>query len=251
WHHTELEAVCNVIEAGTRVTLVVDDGAHVERIGKTAVENGVEVPVCIDIDMSTDHFGIYFGVRRSGVRTPDGALSLAETIAETDGVVLAGVMGYEAQIAGLPDDDPSNNAGMNAAVRGLKRRSAPTMRERRERVVAALERAGHDLGFVNGGGTGSVEVTRRDASVTELTVGSGFYAPHLFDHYREFQYEPAVGYAVEIVRQPTPDIYTCRGGGYIASGPPGVDKTPTPYLPESASLLSNEGAGEVQTPVEY
>src|SRR5699024_10712526 len=72
WHHTELEAVCNVIEAGTRVTLVVDDGAHVERIGKTAVENGVEVPVCIDIDMSTDHFGIYFGVRRSGIRTPDG-----------------------------------------------------------------------------------------------------------------------------------------------------------------------------------
>lgn len=251
WHKNELEAICDAIAAGTRLTLMVDDAAHVERISETAAEHGVEVPVCIDIDMSTEHFGIHFGVRRSGVRTPDGALSLAETIADVEDVALAGIMGYEAQIAGLPDDDPSNNAGMNVAVRGLKRRSAPAMRERRERVVAALDRAGYDLAFVNGGGTGSAEVTCRDVSVTELTVGSAFYAPHLFDHHRKFQHEPAAGYAVEIVRQPTPDIYTCRGGGYIASGPPGIDKAPTPHLPEDASLLSNEGAGEVQTPIEY
>lgn len=251
WHKNELEAVCDAIETGTRLTLMVDDAAHVERISETAAENGVEVPVCIDIDMSTEHLGVHFGVRRSGVQTPDAALSLAETIADAGCVELAGVMGYEAQIAGLPDDDPSNNAGMNAAIRGLKRRSAPMLRERREKVVSALDRAGYDLGFVNSGGTGSVEVTRRDVSVTELTIGSGFYAPHLFDYYREFQYEPAAGYAIEIVRQPTSEIYTCRGGGYIASGPPGIDKAPVPHLPKGAALLSNEGAGEVQTPVEY
>lgn len=251
WHRGELEAVCDAIEKGTRVVLMVDDPSHIERIGEIATKNDIEVPVCIDIDMSTEYFGIHFGVRRSGVRTPDGALSLAETIADAEDIELVGAMGYEAQIAGLPDDSPSNNAVTNAIVRGLKHRSALTMRQRRERVVAALERAGHDLMFVNGGGTGSVEVTCRDVSVTELTVGSGFYAPHLFDHYRGFQYEPAAGYAVEIVRQPTSDIYTCRGGGYVASGSTGVDKAPAPHLPAGASLLSNEGAGEVQTPIEY
>jgi D-serine deaminase-like pyridoxal phosphate-dependent protein len=44
---------------------------------------------------------------------------------------------------------------------------------------------------------------------------------------------------------------TCHGGGYVASGAAGVDKLPLPYLPEGASLLPLEGAGEVQTPVAH
>lgn len=251
WHAEEIEAVCDAIEGGTRVVLTVDSSDHVERIAAIAAEHGVEVPLCLDVDMSTTHLGVHFGVRRSGVRTPEAALALAETIADSAGVALTGVMGYEAQIAGLPDDDPSKDRVTNAVIRRLKRRSVPRLRERRASVVGALERAGYELAFVNGGGTGSLESTRRDDSVTELTVGSGLYAPHSFDQYREFQYEPAVGYAIEIVRRPTEETYTCRGGGYVASGPPGPGKTPTPHLPSGASLRATEGAGEVQTPVAY
>jgi D-serine deaminase-like pyridoxal phosphate-dependent protein len=106
--------------------------------------------------------------------------------------------------------------------------------------VDALADAGHSIRFVNGGGTGSVESTVRDPAVTEVTVGSGFYWPALFDHYDGLDHEPAAGYAVEVARTPAPEVYTCRGGGYVASG-----------LPAGASLLSAEGAGEVQTPVAY
>jgi D-serine deaminase-like pyridoxal phosphate-dependent protein len=56
---------------------------------------------------------------------------------------------------------------------------------------------------------------------------------------------------VEIVRRPAPDIYTCLGGGYVASGVVGEDKAPRPYLPHGAELLPTEGAGEVQTPIRY
>lgn len=251
WHAPEIEAVCEAIAEGTRVVLTVDSSDHVDRIADVATEHGVEVPLCLDVDMSTTHLGVHFGVRRSGIRTPETALALAGTIADREGVTLTGVLGYEAQIAGLPDDDPSNNSVTNAVIRGLKRRSIPRLRERRASVVEALEGEGYELAFVNGGGTGSVASTRREEAVTELTVGSGFYAPHLFDHYRGFQYEPAVGYAIEITRQPTDRVYTCRGGGYVASGPPGSDKAPIPYLPSGASLLEREGAGEVQTPVRY
>ncbi len=59
------------------------------------------------------------------------------------------------------------------------------------------------------------------------------------------------GYAIEIVRQPRPGIYTCLGGGYIASGAVGLEKQPQPYLPQGARLDSLEGAGEVQTPIKY
>ncbi len=96
-----------------------------------------------------------------------------------------------------------------------------------------------------------MDTTGKESVVTEITVGSGFYAPSLFDYYRDFRYQPAAGFAIEIVRQPDASIYTCLGGGYIASGAAGPEKLPQPYLPEGAKLDSLEGAGEVQTPIHY
>ena len=100
-------------------------------------------------------------------------------------------------------------------------------------------------------GTGSIVTTGAEAGVTEITVGSAFYAPALFDYYRAFRYQPAAGYAIEIVRHPRPSLYTCLGGGYIASGSVGPEKQPQPYLPHGARLVPLEGAGEVQTPIRY
>src|SRR5699024_1731372 len=88
-------------------------------------------------------------------------------------------------------------------------------------------------------------------AVTEITVGSGFFSPHLFDYYNNFKYGPAVGFAIEITRIPTPNIYTCHGAGYVASGAAGKDRLPVVHLPKGAKLTTNEGAGEVQTPVQY
>ena len=65
--------------------------------------------------------------------------------------------------------------------------------------------------------------------MTEVTVGSGFFASKLFDYYRHFRHLPAAGFAIEIIRLPETNIYTCHGGGYIASGAIGKDKQPYPY----------------------
>jgi D-serine deaminase-like pyridoxal phosphate-dependent protein len=250
-HPDELDAVCEAVAEGTEIALVVDSTEHVARAASAAARAGVELPLCIDLDVSTTHLGVHFGIRRSPIRTPETAVALADAIEGSGGTRLAGVMGYEAQIAGLPDESPAEDPATNAAVRLLKRRSKPRIRERRGAVVAALEEQGHDLVFVNGGGTGSVEFTVADPAVTEVTAGSGLYAPRLFDFYDGFQHRPAAAYAVEVTRRPAPDVYTCRGGGYVASGPAGVDKAPHPTLPAGVSLLDLEGAGEVQTPVEY
>ncbi|MBV9615395.1 MAG: amino acid deaminase/aldolase, partial [Ktedonobacteraceae bacterium] len=122
---------------------------------------------------------------------------------------------------------------------------------RRAAFGALIKTYGETLRFVNGGGTGSIATTALEDSVTEITVGSGFYAPLLFDYYQNFHYQPAAGFAIEIVRHPQPTIYTCSGGGYIASGASGREKLPKPYLPAGAALDPLEGAGEVQTPVRY
>jgi D-serine deaminase-like pyridoxal phosphate-dependent protein len=111
--------------------------------------------------------------------------------------------------------------------------------------VAALP----PLEFVNGGGTGSLHTTSREDVVTEITAGSGFYAPTLFDHYSAFTLTPAAMFALPVVRQPSKRVATVLGGGYLASGPADDLRLPTPYLPTGLKLDKNEGAGEVQTPL--
>ena len=250
WHADDLATVARATASGARITLMVDSLAHVERAEAVAQAQGVRLPLCLDIDMALALPGLHFGVWRSPVRTPEQARPIIERIAASAYVWLDGIMGYEAQIAGVGDNAPGQRL-KNALIRQLKRRSAQVAAARRAAVVTLASACGASLRFVNGGGSGSIATTRREAAVTEITVGSAFYNPALFDYYRDFRYQPAAGFAIEIVRQPAPGIYTCLGGGYTASGGPGKDKQPQPYLPPGARLDPLEGAGEVQTPVHY
>ena len=244
----DLRAVAAQLRAGRTIALMVDSVAQVQRIAAIARSEGVVQPLAIDLDMSSDFPGLHFGVLRSPIDGPQAALALAAEIARHPSLRLDGLMGYESQIAGLMDEVPGR-ALKNAVIRLLKRRSIPEVNQRRRATVEALAAAGHALRFVNGGGTGSFESTRADASVTELAAGSGLYVPTLFDHYRAFHGRPAAGFALAVTRSPAAGVVTCAGGGYPASGPGGADRMPRPWLPEGCALVTTEGAGEVQTPV--
>lgn len=251
WEPSALSGLAELIRQGKSVTLMVDSIRHIEHIERIAERHGVRFPVCLDMDMSMDLPGLHFGVWRSPVRTTAEAKAVVERVASSRGAALDGVMGYEAQIAGVGDQYPGM-AAKNMLVRKLKQRSAKQIAVKREELVAMAEEVlGTPLRFVNGGGTGSLRTTTQEQAVTEVTVGSGFFSPGLFDNYRDFRYQPAAGFAVEIVRRPGPYLYTCLGGGYVASGATGKDKLPQPYLPAGAALMPLEGAGEVQTPVFY
>ena len=240
--------VCRALRRGSDITLMVDCAEHVRRLANLAAEEGVTLPLCLDVDMSMRLPGLNFGVFRSPVRGAEDALAVYHVIREHDAVHLAGVMGYEAQIAGVTDTGPGQ-AAKNAVIRALKKRSIRQLTERRDAVVRALHDAGARLRFVNGGGTGSLETTAADTEVTEVTAGSGLYSPALFDHYHNFRHVPAAMFALEVVRQPDDDHVTCLGGGYVASGSASPDRLPVPALPEGLALDPNEGAGEVQTPL--
>jgi D-serine deaminase-like pyridoxal phosphate-dependent protein len=245
---SEVRAAAAQIRAGRSITLMVDGPEQVKMLSSLAQSENVTLPVAIDLDMSSDYPGMRFGVFRSPVNGPQDAVALAGEIAIRPGLRLEGLMGYEGQIAGLMDDVPGQGV-KNRVVRFLKRKSIAEVTRRRVETVAALQRAGHRLRFVNGGGTGSFESTRLDTSVTELAAGSGLYVPTLFDHYSAFRAQPAAGFALCVTRVPKPGIVTCAGGGYCASGPAGKNRLPQPWWPAGCSLLDNEGAGEVQTPV--
>ncbi|WP_042337371.1 amino acid deaminase/aldolase [Paraburkholderia ferrariae] len=246
----DIRAVAVQLRSGRSITLMVDSADQVDLLDALAGKEKVVFPVAIDLDMSSNFPGLYFGVHRSPVREAATAVALAAEISRRSGVRLDGLMGYEGQIAGLMDAEPGRRL-KNRIICHLKHRSIREVTQRRQRVVEALAEAGYRLRFVNGGGTGSFESTSGDTSVTELAAGSGLYAPTLFDHYATFKALPAAGFALPITRLPMPGIATCSGGGYIASGPAGKDRLPQPWLPSGCSLIEHEAAGEVQTPVRY
>jgi D-serine deaminase-like pyridoxal phosphate-dependent protein len=216
---------------------------------------GAAVRVCIDVDAGWRALGgrVRVGAKRSPLHTAAQAVAFAREVLEHEGLALAGIMAYEAQIAGI-GDSPRGRPLRAAAIRWMQARSARELAGRRAQIVTAVasELAAHGaapLRFVNGGGTGSLQLTTAERCVTELAGGSGLYAPALFDSYRAFTPRPAALFALPVVRRPGRGVVTALGGGYLASGPADSARLPQPYLPAGLRLDGLEGAGEVQTPL--
>jgi len=247
-NESEIEQLAIKVAEGKNIQLMVDRTEHVKLINSIGSKLNIVIPICIDLDMSSKFPGIYFGVMRSAIKSTNDLKLLLSEIKQNKFVALNGLMGYEAQIAGLGDN--VNGAGlMNNIIGILKIKSIKEIAKRRKDCVQLIKDEGFDLRLVNGGGTGSIESTKQEPWVTEVTVGSGFFSPLLFDNYKNFTHLPAAAFALKVVRKPTDSIVTCLGGGYLASGAPDKFRLPQPYLPKGLKLTKNEGAGEVQTPL--
>ncbi len=248
---TQVHALSTALAAvrqGADITFMVDSADHLTALTQAMRGNPVTVPVAIDLDMSSRWPGLHFGVQRSPIRRQEDLAALLDEIRKRPGFRLAGVMGYEAQIAGLPDLRPDDRLH-SLAVPRLKTLSRRHVARWRAEAVRVIRDAGFSPEFVNGGGTGSVAFTAGCPEVTEIAVGSGVFCPHLFDHYRDLPLRPAAGFVLPVDRRPQPGVVTCSGGGYVASGACDASRLPKPVWPEGVSLLPLEGAGEVQTPV--
>lgn len=245
--------------AARAITIMIDSVRHLDLIDAAVGPQHPDIRLCLEIDAAWQPLAKapligtalrgnpHVGTLRSPVHTTAQARALAESVLGRRGYRIVGLMAYEGQIAGLGDAPPRRPLRA-AAVRWIQRRSAAELAERRAAIVRAV-RALVPLEFVNGGGTGSLEHTASEPAVTEVAAGSGLLGPTLFDTYRTFRPRPAALFALPVVHRPGPRAATVFGGGYLASGPPGADRVPTPYLPTGLRLTAAEGVGEVQTPV--
>ena len=214
-----------------QVTLTIDSVAHVELLAGLDRPHGLRV--ALDVDASLRIGGLHLGVRRSPLREPAEVVEVARA-ASAAGLHVVGLMFYDAQIAGLP----------GLLARGADHEEAlgaVAARTPRGSVVAAVREVA-ELEFVNGGGTGSLHVTGQDPAVTELAAGSGLYGPSLFDGYDDFSPSPAAAFALPVVRRPGRDFVTAFGGGYVASGPPGWSRVPSPLAARVSSWSSPRGS---------
>ena len=237
----------------SRVTLMVDSLAQLDLIDSVIPPHRREsIRVCIELDAGWSHPVLgHLGVLRSPVHTVDDVRDLARGVVARPGFALVGLMAYESQVAGLGDRPSGRGPGAlttEVVNRWVRRHSIAELGVRRAAAVAAVREVAA-LEFVNGGGTGSLESTHADPSVTDIAVGSAFFGGHLFDNYSAFRPAPAAAFALSVVRKPSPATATLLGGGWIASGPPGADRMPSLAWPVDLAFVRREAAGEVQTPL--
>ena len=241
-----LERMSTSDAAIAAITLMVDDVRQLDLLDSVRPP-GAQVRLALDVDAGLHLGPAHVGPKRSPLADAADAVELAREIQLRDGLRLVGVMTYEGQVAGVPDEVPRHRF-RSAAVRSVKKASVAQLADRRAEIASALHEVA-DLEFWNAGGSGSLETSAADPAVTELTAGSGLLVPGLFDHYRSFRPLPAAYFGLPVVRRPSGHVATVAGGGLVASGPAGRDRLPVPWAPPGLHLIGLEGAGEVQTPL--
>jgi D-serine deaminase-like pyridoxal phosphate-dependent protein len=234
-------------DAAAAITLMVDDVAHLDAVDAARDSLAVPVRVALDLDAGLRLGRQHIGPKRSPLFDTADVVALARVVHGREGFRLVGVMTYEGQVAGVQDDVPDQRT-KSLLVRRLKQASMAQLEVRRREISDALAQVG-ELEFWNGGGSGSVEATAADPAVTEVAAGSGLLVPGIFDHYASFEPRPAAYFGLRVSRKPSPTIATVHGGGLIASGATGEDRSPVPWAPPGLHLTGLEGAGEVQTPL--
>lgn len=244
----DASVLADLASRGVTLLVTVDHPDHLELLETAAAAANTRIAVCLDIDASWRPMGQHFGVRRSPLRTAEQALTLAHAVRAAPHLHLRAVLAYEAQIAGIREVNPTSRH-LDPIRRFIKARSRPVVLDRRRTVIENLAAAGFPIEVVNGGGTGSIQFTAEDPSVTEVTAGSGFLCPHLFDGYANLDLSPAAFFALPVSRLSDTGFVTCAGGGYPASGSAGSDRLPIVHLPSGVRALNLEGFGEVQTPM--
>ncbi len=112
------------------IMVVLDSVAHCDIIASVAA--GRKIKVCMDIDASLRIGPLHVGVRRSPVHSATEAYTQAAEIVKPPELSLIGLMFYDAQIAGLPNN--------SVAIRAVKHVSVQELLERREEIITAVRR---------------------------------------------------------------------------------------------------------------
>lgn len=230
---------------GVSIAPMVDCVDHLEIWSQEAKQQGIILDIALDLDVGykpIEKGGVKLGAMRSPLRSADQLVKMAKKIQSYPNLRLRGIMGYEAQSASTPD--------LKLIHRLLKIVFRKQVNERRRIAIDALKKAGFELEFVNGGGSGCYLETAAEPDITEIGVGSAFYKSWLFDgFYSLSEFKPSLYFALEVVRKPQNNVITCYSGGYISSGP--AKLTPIPVYPQGLNPFSIEGYGEVQTPFSF
>ena len=135
-----LRALAADSQARQHVTIMTDSQAHLDVVDRALGAGHPEIRVCLELDVSWRPLArrpaVHIGTRRSPLHTPEQAVAFARAVDRRPGFRLAGVMGYEGQIAGLGDAPPGHPVRAQL-IRLIQSRSMPERIRRRTAAIGA------------------------------------------------------------------------------------------------------------------
>lgn len=166
------------------VKATVDHAEQVPALAAAARAAGTTVGLLVDVNLGMD---------RTGVGSVAEAVTLARRVADTPGLRLDGVMGYEGHTLMIPDPVEKLQA-IEAAIGRLNE------------AAAAVRAAGLPCPIVSAGGTGSYQYTADLDGPTELQSGGGVFACRYYTEVCQVRgHVPSVAVRATVVSRPAPD----------------------------------------------
>lgn len=161
-----------------RITTVVDS---IE--GATALNAALERPITalIEVNVSQDRAGI----------APAEAAALADALRPLERIRLTGLQGYEGNLQHVRDG-------------AERRRLCDAAMDRLGAAATAVREAGHALGVITTGGTGTAEFCARHDFVTEVQPGSFAFMDADYLDTGGVPYRPALTALATVVSRPAP-----------------------------------------------
>jgi len=126
------------IHQGKDITFMVDAVEQVDFLKRLAEEEDVAAALCMDLNVSQQYPSLYFGTRRSALTNAKDTARFIDAILPSPYIYVVGLMGYDAQIAGV-GDRPVNKA-TGTVIRRLQQRAKKEVQKRRQKVVRYIEK---------------------------------------------------------------------------------------------------------------
>jgi D-serine deaminase-like pyridoxal phosphate-dependent protein len=170
------------LQAVAEVMVGVDSVANCTPIAAAAERAGVVVPVVIEVNV---------GMNRAGVTPGAPVLALADAIAAMRGVRIAGLMTWESQAVAIAD--PAEKARVVRDAVAQITASADTCRQ-----------AGHRIGIVSCGGSGTLPHCAMQPGITEIEAGGAIFSDVLYRELFHLDFPAALHLLASVTSRPTP-----------------------------------------------
>ena len=174
--------VAALAKSGIDVKIGVDSEFGLEQVAQAAQDAGTTVGVLVEVNVGF----------RCGVAPGEPAVALARRVADTAGIELRGLAGYEGHAVGLED-----RAQRESAARGAM--------ERLLAGASALREAGLPCDIVSAGGTGTYDITGRTDGVTEIQAGSYVLMDTAYGKL-DLPFEKAFSVLGTVISRPRPNL---------------------------------------------
>jgi D-serine deaminase-like pyridoxal phosphate-dependent protein len=161
------------------VIVCADEDSNVDDLAAGALASRVNLGVLVEVNV---------GLNRCGLRTVSDAVRLAHKVAKSPGLVFMGLQGFEGHLLGIPGLEARRQAVVAAMTRLIETR-------------AAIEASGLPVQCVDGGGTGTYNITGLMEGMTEIQAGTYIFHDTSYKE-RNPEFETALTLLTTVISRP-------------------------------------------------